>query len=125
MCEWNCLVFVGIEFNCKYLGIIGFGWIGLEFVKCVKVFNMSVYVYDFFLIFFWVEKLGVELLFLDELLVVVDVIIVYILFIKEIKGLFNCDMLVKIKKGVFLLNCVCGGIIDEKVLVYYLEIGYV
>lgn len=123
--EWNRSAFVGTELNRKHLGIIGFGRIGSELAKRAKAFNMSVHVYDPFLTSSRAEKLGVELLSLDELLAAADVITVHTPLTKETKGLLNHDTLAKTKKGVFLLNCARGGIIDEKALVHYLEIGHV
>ncbi|TYR82553.1 phosphoglycerate dehydrogenase [Priestia megaterium] len=123
--EWNRSAFVGTELNRKSLGIIGFGRIGSELAKRAKAFNMTVHVYDPFLTASRAEKLGVQLLSLDELLTVADIITVHTPLTKDTKGLLNNETLGKTKKGVYLLNCARGGIIDEAALVHYLEIGHV
>lgn len=86
---------------------------------------MIVYVFDFFLIEERVKKIGVNSCLFEEVFESVDIIIVYMFLIKEIKGLLNKEMIVKMKKGVCLINCVWGGIIDEVVFLEVLESGYV
>ncbi|QCS52092.1 phosphoglycerate dehydrogenase [Priestia flexa] len=123
--EWNRSAFVGTELNRKHLGIVGFGRIGSELAKRAKAFNMTVHVYDPFLTTSRAEKLGVDLLSLDDLLAVADIITVHTPLTKDTKGLLNRETLAKTKKGVYLLNCARGGIIDEEALAHYLEIGHV
>lgn len=69
--------------------------------------------------------MGIELLFLDDLLVCVDFILVYLLKILEMVGLIDKEVLVKIKLGVIIVNVVCGGLVDEVVLVDVIIGGYV
>ncbi|HWO98172.1 MAG TPA: phosphoglycerate dehydrogenase [Bacillus sp. (in: firmicutes)] len=123
--EWNRSSFVGTELYNKQLGIIGFGRIGSEIAKRAKAFGMKVCVFDPFLTATRAEKLGVSPVSLDELLAAADIITVHTPLTKETKGLLNHETLAKTKKGVYLLNCARGGIIDEEALVHYLEIGHV
>jgi D-3-phosphoglycerate dehydrogenase / 2-oxoglutarate reductase len=123
--EWNRSAFVGTELYNKQLGIIGFGRIGSEIAKRAKAFGMKVCVFDPFLTATRAEKLGVSSVSLDSLLAAADIITVHTPLTKETKGLLNHETLAKTKKGVYLLNCARGGIIDEKALIHYLEIGHV
>jgi D-3-phosphoglycerate dehydrogenase len=123
--EWNRSSFVGTELYNKQLGIIGFGRIGSEIASRAKAFGMKICVFDPFLTSTRAEKLGVSPVSLDELLAAADVITVHTPLTKETKGLLNHQTLAKTKKGVYLLNCARGGIIDEEALVHFLKIGHV
>ncbi|KXG11091.1 D-3-phosphoglycerate dehydrogenase [Anoxybacillus sp. P3H1B] len=123
--EWNRSAFVGSELHGKHLGIVGFGRIGSEVAKRARAFGMNVHVYDPFLTKERAEKLGVSICSLDEVLALSDIITVHTPLTKETKGLLGEKNLAKTKKGVYLLNCARGGIIDEQALVKFLENGHV
>ncbi|MBB5323452.1 D-3-phosphoglycerate dehydrogenase [Anoxybacillus tepidamans] len=123
--EWNRNAFVGNELYSKHLGIIGFGRIGSEVAKRARAFGMQVHVYDPFLTKERAEKLGVSVCTLDEVLALSDIITVHTPLTKETRGLLGEKNLAKTKKGVYLLNCARGGIIDEQALVKFLENGHV
>jgi D-3-phosphoglycerate dehydrogenase / 2-oxoglutarate reductase len=123
--EWNRSAFVGTELYGKHLGIIGLGRIGSEVAKRARAFGMKVHVYDPFLTKARAEKIGVESCTLDEVLSVSDIITVHTPLTKETKGLLGPKNLAKTKKGVYLVNCARGGIIDEQALVSFLENGHV
>lgn len=115
--KWEKNCFMGVEVFNKMLGIIGVGNIGLIVIDWVLGLKMKVLVYDFFLLEEWVVELGVKKVELDEMLVWVDFIMLYVLLIDKIKNILLCENLLKIKKGVCIVNVVCGGLIDEVVLV--------
>lgn len=54
-----------------------------------------------------------------------DIITVHTPLTKETKGLLNKETIAKTKKGVRLINCARGGIIDEAALLEALENGHV
>lgn len=66
----------------------------------------------------------VDCLLFGEFLLWVDVLILYCLLIEDICGMFGVVELVLMKFGVFLVNIVCGGLVDEQVLVDVLCGGY-
>ncbi|MED3724203.1 phosphoglycerate dehydrogenase, partial [Geobacillus stearothermophilus] len=123
--EWNRSAFVGNELFGKKLGIIGFGRIGSEVAKRARAFGMTVHVFDPFLTKERAEKLGVSIHSLDEVLAVADIITVHTPLTKETRGLLGTENLAKTKKGVYLINCARGGIIDEQTLIPFLESGHV
>jgi D-3-phosphoglycerate dehydrogenase / 2-oxoglutarate reductase len=123
--EWNRSSFVGIELAGKCLGIIGLGRIGTEIAKRAKAFSMNVYVYDPFLTQSKADDLGVISSPLEEVLSLSDIITVHTPLTKETKGLLGYETLAKTKKGVYVVNCARGGIIDEQALIFYLENGHV
>lgn len=123
--EWKRNLFIGNELYGKTLGIIGLGRIGSELAKRARAFGMSVKVYDPFLTKERAEVLGVQLSTFDEVLAEADIITVHTPLTKETKGLLNERTLSQTKKGVYLLNCARGGIIDELALAHFIEKGHV
>ena len=123
--EWKRNQYIGSELFGKTLGIIGMGRIGSELAKRARVFGMFVKVFDPFLTKDRAEILGVQLSSFDELLSEADIISVHTPLTKETKGLLNEKTLANTKKGVYLLNCARGGIIDEIALAHFIEIGHV
>ncbi|RSK27483.1 phosphoglycerate dehydrogenase [Bacillus sp. HMF5848] len=123
--EWQRNLFVGTELYRKTLGIIGFGRIGSELSKRARAFGMKLYVFDPFLTKARAEKLGVLSCSLEELLGNSDIITVHTPLTKDTQGILGYDTLPKTKKGVYIINCARGGIVDEQALITYLENGHI
>ncbi|WP_236784410.1 phosphoglycerate dehydrogenase [Alteribacter salitolerans] len=123
--EWNRKKFEGFELYGKTLGIVGFGRIGTELASRAKAFQMNVIVFDPFLTADRAEKFGVTSGSLDDILRESDVITVHTPLTKNTKGLIGQKEFEQAKRGVFILNCARGGIIDEQALVEALETGQV
>ncbi|GAE28976.1 phosphoglycerate dehydrogenase [Alkalihalobacillus hemicellulosilyticus] len=123
--EWNRKAFQGFELRGKTLGIVGFGRIGTQLAQRAKAFEMSLLVFDPFLTKERAEKVGVQTASLEEVLSQSDIITVHTPLTKETKGLLGMENIAKTKRGVFLINCARGGIIDEQALKHYLENGHV
>ncbi|MCA1030560.1 phosphoglycerate dehydrogenase [Bacillus timonensis] len=119
--QWNRKDFVGTELYNKSLGIIGLGRVGSEIAKLARAFSMNIFVFDPYLSFSKAEKLGVTSCSLDALLNESDIITIHTPLTSDTKGLLGKDNLSKTKKGVYLINCARGGIIDEIELIQYLE----
>ncbi|CAH0345583.1 phosphoglycerate dehydrogenase [Bacillus sp. CECT 9360] len=111
--EWKRSAYTGTELYGKTLGIVGFGRIGGEIAKRAKAFGMDVLVFDPFLTADRAKKLNVTALPLEDLLPLADIITVHTPLTDETRGLLNKNTLRSCKKGVYLLNCARGGIIDE------------
>lgn len=114
--EWKRSKFMGIEVYGKTLGVIGFGRIGKEVAKRALSFGMKVIVYDPFLSREVAEGLGVEVIELREILERSDFITVHTPLTDETKHLISQKEFVIMKKGVRIVNCARGGIIDEQAL---------
>ncbi|WP_079509596.1 phosphoglycerate dehydrogenase [Mesobacillus jeotgali] len=123
--QWKRNLFIGNELHSKTLGIIGLGRIGSELAKRARAFGMNVKVHDPFLTKERAEVLGVQLSTFENVLQEADIISVHTPLTKETKGLLNEKTLSQTKKGVYLLNCARGGIIDEMDLVHFIENGHV
>lgn len=123
--QWDRKNFTGVEVNNKVLGVIGMGRIGTEVAKRMQAMGMSILAYDPFLTEDRAEKLGVKLATVEEIVVNSDFITVHTPLNADTKNLLNAEAFAKMKKGVRLVNCARGGIIDENALADAIEAGKV
>ncbi|WP_128894471.1 phosphoglycerate dehydrogenase [Longirhabdus pacifica] len=123
--EWDRKSFVGAELRGKTLGIIGMGRIGSEVAKRARVFSMQIIAYDPFLSEERAEKLGVTLGSVEEVITAADFITVHTPLTKETHHIIGKDQFMQMKKGVRIINCARGGIIDEQALVEALDMDIV
>src|SRR5438045_1093921 len=112
--EWNRKEFQGTELYNKTLGILGMGRIGSEVAKRALAFGMRVLAYDPYLNLARAKALQVELVELDDIYARSDFITVHMPMTDETKGMINAAAFGKMKKGVRVLNCARGGIINEQ-----------
>ena len=119
--KWEKKNFEGDEIGGKTLGLIGVGNIGKEVAKRAKALGMTVIAYDPY-----VKAVeGVKMVKLDELLAQSDYISLHLPKTKESANMIGKDQFAKMKKGVRVINCARGGIIDENALHDALVIGKV
>ena len=124
--KWERSKFTGVEVYGKTLGIIGFGKIGSHVAKVALALGMNVLVSDPYTTEQIVEKAGAKYVHsLDELWGQCDFITVHVPKTKETLHMINKDTISKMKKGVRLINCARGGIIDENDLKEALASGQV
>ena len=119
--KWERGKFKGAELSNKTLGIIGLGKIGKEVAHRAIPFGMKVICYDPLISEESVSKLGVELVSLEELYKNSDIISIHVPLTKETKNIISEETLSKCKKGVKIINCARGGLIDESALLKFLE----
>jgi D-3-phosphoglycerate dehydrogenase len=112
--KWEKKRFKGQEVTLKTLGIIGIGRIGSIVCQYAQGFKMKVIAYDPHIRPDLAEKLGIELVSLDELLARADYVSVHTPLTKETRGLLNADLFSKMKKGAMVVNCARGGIVNEQ-----------
>ena len=123
--RWERKNFTGVEVRGKQLGVIGMGRIGTEVAKRMMAMGMSILAYDPFLTEEKAAALGVSLATLDQLLAEADFITVHTPLTKETTGILNAETLARTKKGVRIINCARGGIVDEDALADAIEAGQV
>lgn len=123
---WERSKFTGHEVFGKTLGVIGFGKIGHHVAEVALALGMKVLVCDPYTSAEVVEKFGAKYVSsLDELWGQCDYITLHTPKTKETAHMINKDTIAKMKKGVRIVNCARGGIIDEAALAEALESGHV
>ena len=119
--KWDKKSFDGDEIGGKTLGLIGIGNIGKEVARRAIAMDMTVVAYDPYV----KEVEGIKLVSLDELLAQSDYISLHLPKTKESTGMIAADQFTKMKKGVRIVNCARGGIVDENALYDALTSGQV
>lgn len=123
--EWKRSKFMGVELYGKILGVVGFGRIGKEVAKRCQSFGMNILAFDPFLSKEVAEAIGVEVVDLKDLLKNSDYITVHTPMTEETKHMISTEEFAAMKKGVRIINCARGGIIDEQALVVAIKEGKV
>ncbi|HWP34020.1 MAG TPA: phosphoglycerate dehydrogenase [Thermodesulfobacteriota bacterium] len=123
--KWEKNRFLGVEVFNKTLGVIGLGNIGQVVADRALGLKMKVIAYDPFLPPERARALGVELVDLDTLLAQADVITVHTPLTEETRGLLDAAALARTKRGVMIINCARGGIVDEAALAEAIRSGHV
>jgi D-3-phosphoglycerate dehydrogenase len=123
--KWEKNRFMGVEITGKVLGLIGAGNIGSIVADRAKGLKMRVIAYDPYLSAERAEDLGVEKVTLDDLLARADFITLHVPMTPETKNILSAEAIAKTKKGVRIINCARGGLIDETALKAALDSGQV
>ncbi len=123
--EWNRKKYVGVELRGKTLGVIGLGRIGSGVAKRAMSFDMKVIAYDPYLNEDRAQALGVTIGSLDDVIKSADFITVHMPLTPQTKDMLNKTNICKMKKGVRLINCARGGIINEQDLADAVKAGQV
>lgn len=123
--KWEKGRFTGSEVFHKTLGIVGVGNIGSLVAERALGLKMRVLAFDPFITAAAAQRMGVELVALDDLLVSADFISIHTPLTPETRGLVNAAAFAKMKKGVRLINCARGGIVDEEALAVAVQEGKV
>lgn len=123
--EWKRQKFLGTELNGKILGIVGFGRIGREVARRAVAFGMKVVVHDPFISSEIAADIPVNFVDFRTLLKQADFITVHTPLTPETKYLLNAKNIKECKKGVKIINCARGGIIEENALLEAIRAGIV
>src|SRR3989338_6392511 len=112
--EWEKKKFEGTEITGKTLGILGVGNIGSVVADRAQGLKMNVIAYDPYLSQEAANRMGVLPVSLDDLYKRSDFISVHVPLTNETKNLVNRDAFAKMRKGVKIIDCARGGIVNEK-----------
>ncbi len=123
--KWEKNRFMGAELFNKTLGVIGAGNIGGIVCDRALGLRMKVVAYDPFLSEERAKSLGVTKVELDELLSRADFITLHVPMTDKTRNILSREALAKAKRGVRIINCARGGLIDEEALVEALKSGQV
>jgi D-3-phosphoglycerate dehydrogenase / 2-oxoglutarate reductase len=124
--KWERSKFTGTQLSGKTLAILGLGRIGLAVAQRARGLEMRVLGYDPFLSVERAGEQGIELFRdIDAMIVECDYLTVHTPLTNETRSVINAERLARMKKGVRLINCARGGIIDENDLAEALKSGHV
>jgi D-3-phosphoglycerate dehydrogenase len=123
--KWEKNRFMGVEVTNKTLGLIGAGNIGSIVADRALGLKMKVVAYDPFLTPERAVEMGVEKVTLDELFARADFITLHTPLTESTKNILSRDNIAKCKKGVRIINCARGGLVDEAALKEALDSGHV
>jgi len=123
--KWEKNRFMGVEITGKVLGLIGAGNIGSIVADRAKGLKMRVIAFDPYLSQERANDLGIDKVELSELLARADFITLHVPMTPETKNILSADAIAKTKKGVRIINCARGGLIDEHALKAAIDNGHV
>ncbi|MDP3920207.1 MAG: phosphoglycerate dehydrogenase [Candidatus Omnitrophota bacterium] len=123
--EWRRSAYLGEEVTGKILGVVGFGRIGREVTKRASAFGMNVVVFDPFISKASVKEYPIEFTDLKSMLKRADFITVHTPLTPQTRHILDAKAFKLCKRGVKVINCARGGIIDETALVAALKSGKV
>ena len=123
--KWEKNRFMGVEITGKVLGIIGCGNIGSIVADRALGLRMRVIAFDPFLTPERALDLGVEKVELIDLLARADFITLHTPMTAQTKNILSAENIAKTKKGVRIINCARGGLVDEGALRKALDEGHV
>src|SRR5262249_48734110 len=121
--KWDKKSFVGRELTNKVLGVLGVGNIGKIVAERALGLKMKVLGYGPFLTAEAGERMGIELVDLEDLFRRSDYVTVHVPLTDKTKSLLNKSSFAQMKQGVFIINCARGGIVNEADLLAALEEG--
>lgn len=123
--EWKRSEYTGVELNKKILGVVGVGRIGSEVARRARALGMETIAYDPYITKDHAEKLGLEIVALEDLLKQSDFITLHLPLNPSTHHLIGEKELAMLKPGVRIVNCARGGLIDEDALCRALQEGRV
>jgi D-3-phosphoglycerate dehydrogenase len=123
--KWEKNRFMGVEVTGKTLGLIGAGNIGSIVASRALGLRMKVIAFDPFLTPERAVEMGVEKADLDTLLARADFITLHTPLTDQTRNILSAQNIAKCKKGVRIINCARGGLVDEAALKAALDSGQV
>jgi D-3-phosphoglycerate dehydrogenase len=123
--RWEKARFMGVELTGKTLGVVGCGNIGAIVVDRALGLKMKVIASDPFLTPERAQALGAQKVELDELFARADFITLHAPLTAQTRDVINAAALARCKRGVRIVNCARGGLVDEAALLDALRSGQV
>jgi D-3-phosphoglycerate dehydrogenase len=123
--KWEKKSLQGTELRGKTLGIIGLGRIGMEVARRARAFAMELVGHDPFVSVSVAKEQGIRLAGLDDVYAAADYITLHVGLTPQTAGMINVASIAKMKKGVRLVNCARGELVNEADLAQALKEGRV
>jgi D-3-phosphoglycerate dehydrogenase len=123
--KWEKKSLLGTELRGKTLGVIGLGRIGLEVARRAGAFGMELVAHDPFVSVAVAKEQGIRLGALEEVYAAADYLTLHVGLTPQTAGMINQTSMAKMKKGVRLVNCARGELVNEIDLAEALKQGLV
>ena len=123
--KWEKKSLQGAELRGKTLGILGLGRIGLEVARRARGFGLEIVGSDPFVSAAVARENGIVLLPLEELFAKADYLTLHVGLTPQTQGVVNAKTLATMKKGVRIINCARGELVDDAALVEAIKSGQV
>jgi D-3-phosphoglycerate dehydrogenase len=123
--KWEKKSLQGTELRGKTLGVIGLGKIGMEVARRAKAFGMEIIGHDPFVSASVAKDQGIRTGKLEEVYAVADYLTLHVGLTPQTTGMINAESVKKMKKGVRIVNCARGELVDEAALAQALKHGQV
>jgi len=123
--KWEKNRFMGVELYGKTLGLIGAGNIGSIVADRANGLKMHVIAYDPYLLPERAVEIGVQKVELDELLARADIVTLHTPLTDKTRNILSAEAIGRARRGVMIINCARGGLVDEQALREALESGQV
>ncbi len=123
--RWEKKKYEGLELEDKTVGVLGLGRIGKQVVKRLHAFNARIAVYDPYVSERVAKDLDVVLMDLERLLATADFLTLHMPLIPETVRFLNRERFDRMKRGIQIINCSRGELIDETALYDALVTGTV
>jgi D-3-phosphoglycerate dehydrogenase / 2-oxoglutarate reductase len=123
--KWEKKSLQGTELRGKTLGVVGLGRIGMEVARRARAFGMDLIGHDPFVSVSVAKEQGIRLAGLDEVYAAADYITLHVGLTPQTNGMINQASIAKMKKGVRLVNCARGELVNEADLAAALKDGRV
>jgi len=114
--HWDRKSFIGVELQGKTLGVVGMGRIGRTVAARARAFGMKIVAFDPFIAPEQARDAEIELATLDEVFASADFITIHTPLTAETRGVIGRDAFARMKRGVRIINCARGGLVDESAL---------
>jgi len=121
--KWEKKKFQGREVTGKTVGVVGIGRIGRIFAERAQGLKMKIIAFDPHMPKEMVEKLGAELVSLDELCRRADYISIHVPLTPDTKHLLGAEQFKLMKPDTMVIDCARGGVVEEKALYEALRNG--
>ncbi len=121
--KWEKKNLQGTELRGKTLGILGLGRVGLEVARRARGFGMELIGSDPFVSAAVVRENGIALVSMEELFAKADYLTLHVGLTPQTHGVINARTLATMKKGVRIINCARGELVDEAALASALKSG--
>ncbi|HEY6488099.1 MAG TPA: phosphoglycerate dehydrogenase [Terracidiphilus sp.] len=123
--KWEKKSLQGSELRGKTLGILGLGRIGLEVARRARGFGLEIVGSDPFVSAAVARENGILLLPMDQLFAKADYLTLHVGLTPQTQGIVNAKNLAAMKKGVRIVNCARGELVEDAALVEALKSGQV